>query len=511
MSHAASHRVVSRRAWCCLIMAASLAGMAAAPSVAESATRYLSPSGADSGTCSSIVSACRSFDYAYRQSAPGDIVQVAAGSYGGQSIPIVSGRSLPAVEFRPAPGARPVLNGLNIDGSFVTVRGMRTGNVNIDAGSTIVQHATVVDGEGVSIWMNNVRNVTMRGGSFGGIANKQPVMVGAAPESHNVTFDGVEFHDATATRSDVHTECLMANNVQGLTIKNSLFRNCAYFGVLISSCCGGQLPPRDVLIESNVFERTYQWNTQGAPCSMMIGGVRIENLTFRNNTFQTGLCFSNTIHANTRMVGNLGAVGGCASGVTYAHNVWTSRTCSPTDRQASGLMNDFVNPDGHDWHLKAGAAAIDKASPTEYPPTDRDGKGRRGAPDAGAHEWGVADPAAPAPPGGETGESGGGGKALLRRARLTRKTICHRRTPTCRVTYAKLKVRAAAGGRVVVRIRRAGGKRKLVRTLRAPLRKRARVFRLDGRKLAPGRYRVTATVVSGGRRDRSRVLLLTVR
>jgi hypothetical protein len=166
--------------------------------------------------------------------------------------------------------------------------------------------------------MNNVRDVTMRGGSFGGIQDKQPVMVGAAPESYNVTFDGVEFHDAVATRSDVHMECLMANNVQGITIKNSLFRNCAYFGVLISSCCGGTLPPRDVLLESNVFENSYQWNGQEAPCSMMIGGVRIQNLTFRNNTFETPMCFSNTQHVNTKFVGNVGRIGSCPSAVTFS-------------------------------------------------------------------------------------------------------------------------------------------------------------------------------------------------
>ena len=37
------------------------------------------------------------------------------------------------------------------------------------------------------------------------------------------------------------------------------------------------------------------------------------------------------------------------------------------------------------------------------------------------------------------------------------------------------------------------------------------MFRLDGRTLKPGHYRVVVTVLSRGLRDRSRVLLLTVR
>jgi hypothetical protein len=208
------------------------------------------------------------------------------------------------------------------------------------------------------------------------------------------------------------------------------------------------------------------------------------------------------------MVGNLGALGGCAGGVTYAYNVWTNRTCASTDRQASSLMNDFVNPSGHDWHLKDGAAAIDKASPSDAPATDRDGKGRRGVADAGAYEWGVADPAPPAQPGGTDQPAS---VQLIRRVRLKHKTICHRRRPGCKVTTARLKVAAERHGRIVVRIRRAAGKRKLVRTLRVPLRKRARIIKINGRSLRPGRYRVTATVVSSGLRDRSRVLLLKVR
>src|SRR6059058_3460507 len=66
-------------------------------------TRKVATSGADSGTC--VTTACKSFGYAYQQSAPGDVVQVAGGSYGSQSIPTVSGRGAPAVVFQPAAGA----------------------------------------------------------------------------------------------------------------------------------------------------------------------------------------------------------------------------------------------------------------------------------------------------------------------------------------------------------------------------------------------------------------------
>jgi hypothetical protein len=481
-----------------LVAAAALAAVLALPAAASATPRVVRAGASNTGNCAAA--ACGSLSYAFRQAKPGDVVRVAGGSYPAQSIPAVAGRAGARVTFKPAPGASVRFGALNVSGSHVAVRGIQTGDVEVED----AQDVLVVNGSGSGLWINNSRNVTIRGGSYGGKYDKTPVMVGAYPESHDITFDGVDFHDAIATKSDTHQECVMANNVQGLTFRNNLFRNCAYFGILISSCCGGQLPPRDVLIESNVFERTYQWNTQGAPCSMMIGGVAINNLTFRNNTFQTPLCFSDTRHVNTKFVGNLGAAGSCNDGVTYAYNVWTSHRCSGTDVQNAGVMSQFVNPAAHDWHLKAGASAIDKASPSDHPATDREGKTRSGAPDAGAYEYGTGGSPPPV-----TGTPGAGNK-LITRVGLNRNTICHRRTPSCRVTTAWLKVRAATAGRIVVHVRRARSRR-LAKTLRSPLRKQARTVKLDGRRLRPGPYRITVTVINGGARDRSRVLKLNVR
>jgi hypothetical protein len=464
---------------------------------APAAVRLVVPAGVNSGTCTVVP--CGSLGYAYRVAAPGDVVKVAGGSYGRQDIPAIGGRaSAQAVTIVPATGAAVHLGGFNMSGGGgVAIRNIHTGSLDIvDATNVMVQN-----GGGSSIWLNNVRNVAVVGGSYGGKVDKQPVMVGAYPESVNVTFDGVDFHDATATGPDVHTECVMANNVQGLTIRNSLFRNCAYFGVLISSCCGGQLQPRDVLLENNVFEHTYQWNGEKAPCAMMIGGVRINNLTFRNNTYETPVCFSDTQHVNTRFVGNLGSSGVCADGVRYVNNVWSSDTCSSSDRQAPGLWNDFAAPRAHDWHLKPGASAIDKASPTDHPSTDRDGKPRSGRPDAGAYEYG------PWP----NGKPGGGASArLIRRVSLSRKRICHRRTASCRKTKAKLRVRATTYGRIIVQIRRAKGHHKLVRRIRTPLRGMRRTVGIDGRKLARRRYRISVIVESGASRQKSRSIALRV-
>ena len=47
----------------------------------------------------------------------------------------------------------------------------------------------------------------------------------------------------------------------------------------------------------------------------------------------------------------------------------------------------WVNPPAFDFHLTAGSPARDAGSAQYAPATDREGKPRSGAPDAGAYEF----------------------------------------------------------------------------------------------------------------------------
>ncbi len=442
---------------------------------------------------------------AFRAAAPGDVIEVQAGSYGAQNIPVVNGRGGPAVEIRPAAGASVSFGGLDIAGSYVTIRGIQTGDVDIRAGSTVVQDVTVVGGVGRWLNMNNARNVTIRGGSYGGVTNAPPVQIGSSPSSQYITFDGVDFHDAVATDPNAHLECLWAGDVQNLTIRNSMFRNCAYFDVFITHLYGTE--PRDVLIENNVFERTFQWNGQKAPYGLMVANwlSKMENFTIRNNTFETEVAMQPTTAQNVRMVGNIGVAASCHNGVQYSHNVWTSRQCGPTDRRVAGALTQFINPGAHNWHLAAGAAAIDAGDPADAPTTDREGLGRAGQPDAGAHEFGGTSPS--------TGpEAPSGGTALLTGARLARRYVCAASRPRCRRTSVALRVRLARAARITVRIRRPRSGR-IVRTLRVRGHKGVNVIRIGPKHLDRGaRYRVTVVARdASGRRSRVARLMLHVR
>jgi len=365
---------------------------------ADASTLSVTTTGSDAAACSQAAP-CKSFNAAYKKAAAGDVVEVAAGSYGGQSI---AARSLTgaAVTVRAAVGASVTLSGsLDINTSNIVVQGFKASDLNVDNGSTVLSDVTTIGIDATSAYFQNTRNLVVKGGRLGGLNNKTPVYVGAWPMSYNVTFDGVTFHDATVTDSTVHTECLMVNDMQGMTIKNSRFTNCGYFGLMISHLMG-ELPPRDVTLENNVFEQTYQWNGQPAPYSMLIGPIDANHFVIRNNTFVSEPTFNATTWSNgSKFVGNLGALSTCQTGVPYTNNVWTNVTCGSTDKKSSNLSANFVDPANHNWHLKAGAAAIDAASKTDYPATDQDGNARPAgaAPDAGALEYGgtTAPPAAP--------------------------------------------------------------------------------------------------------------------
>ncbi len=321
---------------------------APAPRLAP-ASLFLSPAGSDKGRCTRAAP-CRSVARAFEVAQPGEIAEAAAGRYGNQTLPATPIRAGKPVELRAAAGASVRVRKLRIEASGVRVRGLRARQIDVTDASNVA----ILGGSARGLWINNVSDLLVQDGAYGGKNDQTPVLIGGDPLSHRITFDRVDFHDAVATRSDTHQECLLANSPQGMTIRNSIFRNCAYFGALIATCCGSTAPPRDVLIENTVFERTYQWNRQPAPYSLLVSGITAANFTFRNNTFQTEPGFNETTWVNSRMVGNLGTLGSCQDNLTYAHNVWTTRTCGPTDTHAADALSHFADPARHDWRVRAG-------------------------------------------------------------------------------------------------------------------------------------------------------------
>jgi hypothetical protein len=423
------------------------------------------------------------------------------------------------VEFRPAAGARVSFSSLDIRASYVTVRDFETGSLSVDDGGAAVHGVRVVRPTAKTLWINNAHDTQFLGGSFGGNFNDATVKISGATASTGLVFDGVVFHDALATNDVVHMECMWAGGVRDFVVRNSIFRNCTYFDIFFTTFQGPD--PRDVLLENNVFEETRLWDGAEGYYSVMVPNwlSRVDNFTFRNNTFGSALIFEPSVLSNVRVQNNLGEQESwsCKPGVAYSHNVWRTGKCGSTDVAASGLEGQFVDMAGHDWHLKAGAAAINKADPATSPPTDRDGLTRNGPPDAGAHEFGGHRPTSGAPGRSDLGPRRHGSPArrrgpLIKRAHLLRARICHRARHGCRKSV-RLRLVFSERAMVTLRLsRRAAHGWRTAKRLHRRVHPGNNTIVIGSRGLRPGRYRlVVGARGRGGSTAVKRTLRLDVR
>ena len=162
-----------------------------------------------------------SFDDAYAVAEPADYIVVADGSYGAQEITPVLGRTGPRVTIVPAVGATPSISQLVISGSHVALDGpFDAPDISVEGASDVA-----LDGiDGDSLWIADAHDVDVAGGDFGSIA------FSSDPMSSDIAFDGIDVH-GTGTET---TSCVYAADVQGLTIRNSLFRNCGESDLFIT-------------------------------------------------------------------------------------------------------------------------------------------------------------------------------------------------------------------------------------------------------------------------------------
>ncbi len=364
----------------CCVAALAVAFATLLPAAADAAVRLVAPTGADSGNC--LTAACASLGYAYGQAAAGDVVTIAPGSYGSQSVP---GGSKP-VTFLGQPGnkSRQVLN----DADNVTYDGL-----NVDAGGTTTTYAVFETG--------GASGVTFKNGRIGNVVDEKGALIGGqgSPAPLNVVFDNVDFHDVVQRGSGVHNECMYAM-AAGLTVRNSTFRNCATMDMFVKrGDWWGQQPFGNITIENNVFGHSVNGS-----------GWHYYSLYWANDAWSQNRVVNNTFENAVSLEGvgggpytgvwanNIGGGWRCLSGVTYRNNI--GKTCHSTDiatnpqhscgPPACGTTTyqpvGYVDPANHNFRLRADSIAVNAGSAEFAPARDRDGCTRNGAPDVGAYE-----------------------------------------------------------------------------------------------------------------------------
>ena len=347
-----------------------------APPVAPEvpATRFVATDGSDSGECLAA-SPCQSFDRAYEVAAPGEVVDVAGGTYPEQRIEHDGDKTATEdVFFRPAAGSFVKVAGdIEAYGSHLTLMAMQARDTNIPYdGPADVSDVTFWGMDGRNFTIDSGRQVSVIGGDYGpasscggsygggnnGIRMNRP---GAMPT--DILIWGVDIHDVQSYDLDAcHIECLIVGAVENLTVRGSAFWNCSIFDIFLQPFNGAI---SGVTLENNWFATPTDQN--GRPNSgravEFSGGGPWRDVLIRHNSVNTAINLNdgapNPQYENVSVVGNVAerAVA-CYNGVSYRYNVWFGGgVCDPTDVAVSAPPFVRASDGGDlDYHLGGGPA-----------------------------------------------------------------------------------------------------------------------------------------------------------
>lgn len=381
-----------------------------APPVAPQtpATRFVATNGSDSGSCRAQ-DPCQSFNRAYEVASPGEIVDVAGGTYPTQRIEYDSGKtSATDVYFRPAAGSFVNVAGdIFAYGSHVTFMAMRAQDTEIpyDGPADISdvtfwaidgRNFTVDSGAQISIVGGDYGPASSCGGSYGGgnngIRMNRP---GVMPS--DILIWGVDIHDVQSYDLNAcHIECLIVGAGSNITVRGSSFWNCSIFDIFLQPFNG---PISGVTLENNWFATPTDPN--GKPNSgravEFSGGGPWRDILIRHNSVNTAINLNDGApspqYENVTVVGNIAerAVA-CYNGVTYRYNVWFGGgVCNSTDANLGNAAPPFVRASDRgdlDYHLVGGVATDFVPASVSNLGDDFDGQGRPRGParDAGSDE-----------------------------------------------------------------------------------------------------------------------------
>jgi Fibronectin type III domain len=361
------------------------------PPPSGSASVFISPSGSDSSGCTQAAP-CRSFDRAYRVAAAGATVEVAAGSYPGQTInPDGSKTSANDIVFRPASGAAVTMTGeLEANGAHFEVRDMTLHQVNFPRSADDITLRNVITH---GLWMQGPSNISIIGGEItcGACGYHSHLQNGGSDNAapRNILFDGVNFHDWHSISGE-HVECLQILGADGVTIRNSIFKNCGTGSGGLGATAdlhiawtGVGAMTKNILLENNFFYAS------GNPYTIQMDDYA--NIDLRNNSIAGPILMFDRSGPGTGIdiVGNILRASNCTAegvAINWRYNVIQGGTCGATDKNAAPGFLDTTN----NLHLTAGSPAINAGDPTNYPSHDIDGQTRPTGttPDAGADEAG---------------------------------------------------------------------------------------------------------------------------
>ena len=376
------------------------------------ATVFVNPNGNDSAACTQTAP-CRSFGRAYRAAQPGQVVEIAAGSYPNQAVsPDPAKTSSTDVVLRPAPGAT-----VNVDGFYQW--GASHTTVDGTGGDLNISGFEVGDPASRS---NRVTDITFRNVDFLGGQSQVLNVDGLTLDNLDIGgncdgYDALRFNDPVGTAGDAndpanvvvkdsrigricwpnsadHPDCVAMSAGHNVTFDGNRIWQCGSQGLYLISELGGNI--HDVQIQNNMFGDCRTAGGYSNCVNSLILDVRspgLANVTVRYNAFavnqQPMRVSGGTSAQNIQVYGNAGEGPGCDNpngAVSYGYNVWDDAKCASTDMTSDPKFVSNGSGSGFDLHLQSGSPAIGKGDPTRYPASDADGDTRTTPPDAGADQ-----------------------------------------------------------------------------------------------------------------------------
>jgi hypothetical protein len=368
----------------------------ATSALAAGGTFYMATSGSDANPCTAAAP-CKSMNRAFAVAQPGDTILVQSGDYGAQALN--GSKASPGVIFKPAPGATP---------TFGEVRGSYSGaefdnltmSYYVDAGSAHDTFRNIRVPPGSAFYIRSADDIKMIGGEVGPTTDIN-AQIGEAYQSSvrstNILIDGVNFHDMLRTPT-AHMECLFVQEVNGITIRNSTFTNCAIMDVYFNDV-QPVAPPTNVTLQHNTFGKTvdgfYTIFLRNDPPTDATANYLIDS----NNFIQGGHIDDGKIQ-NVVVQNNTGEWGSgqCTKGVVFQHNMWNGGVkCGPTD-QTPGSGGSPPPPPPPPPPRPPAPAPQPAPSPQPVPPPSGGGGGGSSGGGGGSSGGGPAGGSAPAAP-----------------------------------------------------------------------------------------------------------------
>jgi hypothetical protein len=287
---------------------------------------FVSTTGSDSASCTQSAP-CQSFARAYQVARPGQVVEVAGGTYPSQTLdPPRKPANSAMILFRRALGATVNVGEIRTDGiNAVEFRGMHFGDYYLAAGSSRI---TFRNDSAHVFYIRSAHTIHLIGGSVGPSCDGESATVGAADQSTErstgILIDGVKFHDITRSCAPAgsHVECLFVQETTGITIEASSFTNCDIMDIFFHRI-GLTGDPRNVVIRHNILNPS----TGGGFYSMVFradSGETLSNYFLKSNIVRQDMLLENAAGSTVtrfRLCQNTGAgtlkVTGSTAGVLH--------------------------------------------------------------------------------------------------------------------------------------------------------------------------------------------------